>query len=120
VLKDGQGGAEKPWLAVILDDDSRAVTGYTLFFGSPSAIQTALALRQEIWRKGRPGQQLCGIPEDRASLRPQVGRRYSATLSARCQNARPASVSVSAINHNTRAMAAFEIMSSGGFVFHLS
>jgi putative transposase len=63
VLKDGQGGAEKPWLTVILDDYSRAVAGYTLFFGSPSAIQTALALRQAIWRKGRPGWQVCGIPE---------------------------------------------------------
>ncbi len=40
-----------------------AVAGYALFFGSPSAIQTALALRQAIWRKGRPGWQACGIPE---------------------------------------------------------
>lgn len=63
VLKDGQGGAEKPWLTVILDDSSPAVAGYPLFFGSPSAIQTALALRQAIWRKGRPGWQVCGIPE---------------------------------------------------------
>src|SRR4051794_4169671 len=61
-LKDGQGGPEKPWLTVILDDYSRAVAGYALFFGSPSAIQTALALRQAIWRKGRPGWQVCGIP----------------------------------------------------------
>ena len=29
---------------------------------APSAIQTALALRQAIWRKGRPGWQVCGIP----------------------------------------------------------
>lgn len=63
VLKDGQGGPGKPWLTVILDDYSRAVAGYTLFFGSPSAIQTALALRHAIWRKGRPGWQVCGIPE---------------------------------------------------------
>jgi putative transposase len=62
VLKDGRGRPEKPWLTVILDDYSRAVAGYTLFFGSPSAIQTALALRQAIWRKGRPGWQVCGIP----------------------------------------------------------
>lgn len=63
VLRDGQGGHEKPWLTVILDDYSRAVAGYTLFFGSPSAIQTALALRQAVWRKGRSGWQICGIPE---------------------------------------------------------
>jgi putative transposase len=62
VLKVGQGGPEKPWLTVILDDYSRAVAGYALFFGGPSAIQTALALRQAIWRKGRSGWQVCGIP----------------------------------------------------------
>ena len=39
-----------------------AVAGYALSFSSPSAIQTALALRQAIWRKGRPGWQVCGIP----------------------------------------------------------
>jgi putative transposase len=63
LLKGGQGGPGKPWLTVILDDYSRAVAGFALFFGSPSAIQTALALRQAIWRKGRPGWQVCGIPE---------------------------------------------------------
>src|SRR4051794_35952406 len=61
-LKDKRGRPEKPWLTIILDDYSRAVAGYALFFGSPSAIQTALALRQAIWRKGRPGWQVCGIP----------------------------------------------------------
>ncbi|MBV8431439.1 MAG: transposase, partial [Solirubrobacterales bacterium] len=30
---------------------------------APSAIQTALALHQAIWRKARPGWQICGIPE---------------------------------------------------------
>jgi putative transposase len=62
VLKDGPGQPQKPWLTIILDDYSRAVAGYALFFGSPSAIQTALALRQAIWRKARPGWQVCGIP----------------------------------------------------------
>ena len=50
----------------------------------------------------------------------RVIRHYFPTLSAPCQNARPASVSVSAINHSTRAMAAFEIMSAGGFAFQFS
>ena len=62
-LKDDRGRPRKPWLTVILDDYSRAVAGYALFFAAPSAIQTALALRQAIWRKGRPGWQVCGIPE---------------------------------------------------------
>jgi putative transposase len=61
-LKDGRGRPEKPWLTIILDDYSRAVAGYALSFTDPSAIHTALALRQAIWRKGRPGWQVCGIP----------------------------------------------------------
>ncbi len=61
-LNDGRGQPEKPWLTIILDDYSRAVAGYALSFSAPSAIHTALALRQAIWRKGRPGWQVCGIP----------------------------------------------------------
>ncbi len=61
-LKDGRGQPEKPWLTIILDDYSRAVAGYALSFSAPSAIHTALALRQAIWRKGRPGWQVCGLP----------------------------------------------------------
>ena len=34
-----------------------------LSFSAPSAIQTALALRQAIWRKAQPGWHVCGIPE---------------------------------------------------------
>ena len=62
-LKDELGQPKKPWLTIVLDDYSRAVAGYFLTFSSPSAIQTALALRQSIWRKSRPGWQVCGIPE---------------------------------------------------------
>lgn len=62
-LKDERGQPRKPWLTIILDDYSRAIAGYALTFSAPSAIQTALALRQAIWRKGRPGWQVCGIPE---------------------------------------------------------
>jgi putative transposase len=61
-LKDDRGQPRKPWLTIILDDYSRAAAGYALFFAAPSAIQTALALRQAIWRKARPGWQVCGIP----------------------------------------------------------
>jgi putative transposase len=62
-LKDERGRPRKPWLTIVLDDYSRAVAGYALYFAAPSAIQTALALRQAIWRKARPGWQICGIPE---------------------------------------------------------
>lgn len=43
---DPTGKARRPWLTVILDDYSRAVAGYLLGFQAPSALQTALALRQ--------------------------------------------------------------------------
>lgn len=61
-VTDGSGKPRKPWLTVVLDDHSRAIAGYCLFFGAPSAIQTALALRQAIWRKAQPGWHVCGIP----------------------------------------------------------
>jgi putative transposase len=55
LVKDERGKARRPWLTIILDDYSRAVAGYMLSFARPSAIQTALALRQAIWRKPQPG-----------------------------------------------------------------
>ncbi len=57
---DGQPG--RPWLSVIIDDFSRAVAGFFLSFHSPSALQTALALRQAIWRKSDPHWIAFGIP----------------------------------------------------------
>ena len=53
----------KPWLTAILDDYSRAVAGYFLSFESPCSLNTALALRQAIWRKEGPRWKVCGIPE---------------------------------------------------------
>ena len=48
---------------MVLDDHSRAVAGYGLVLTAPTAMQTALALRQAIWRKAEPRWQVCGIPE---------------------------------------------------------
>jgi putative transposase len=59
---DEQGKPTKPWLTIIFDDYSRAVTGYHLGFASPSTQQTALTLHQAIWRKADPRWHLCGIP----------------------------------------------------------
>ena len=58
---DGQ--PRKPWLTIVLDDYSRAVAGYLLSFSAPSAIETALALRQAIWRKAHARWHVCGIPQ---------------------------------------------------------
>jgi putative transposase len=63
LLKYEKGRGRKPWLTIVLDDYSRAVAGYLLSFSAPSAIQTALALRQAIWRKAQAGWHVCGIPQ---------------------------------------------------------
>jgi len=73
---DESGRAVRPWLTVILDDHSRAVAGYTVFLGSPTAVQTALALRQAIWRKADPRWPVCGIP---ATLYSDQGADFTST-----------------------------------------
>lgn len=45
------GPSACPWLTIIEDDHSRAIAGYGLNLGAPSALTTALAFRQAIWRK---------------------------------------------------------------------
>jgi putative transposase len=56
------GERDRPWLTIIIDDYSRAVAGFFFSFNSPSALQTALALRQAIWRKTNPHWIVFGIP----------------------------------------------------------
>jgi putative transposase len=62
VQRESENPAQ-PWLTVILDDYSLAVARCFLFFEAPSAAQTALALRQAIWRKDDPRWHVCGIPD---------------------------------------------------------
>ena len=62
-LLDAKGQVCRPWLTLIVDDYSRAIVGYYLCAGAPSAINTALAFRQAIWRKADPEWPACGIPE---------------------------------------------------------
>ncbi len=62
-ILDAKGTQVRPWLTVVLDDYSRAVAGYTLFLGAPSAEQTALALHQAVNAKTNPGWPVCGLPE---------------------------------------------------------
>lgn len=45
----------RPWLTVILDDHFPGRRRVHVFLGSPSAMQTALALRPAVWRKADPG-----------------------------------------------------------------
>ncbi len=62
-ILDERSEPARPWLTIVLDDYSRAVAGYALSLHAPSSIQTALALRQAIWRKGEAHWSVCGIPE---------------------------------------------------------
>jgi putative transposase len=62
LVLDERGRSARPWLTIVLGDYSRAVAGYALSLHDPSSIQTALALRQAIWRKGDVHWSVCGIP----------------------------------------------------------
>jgi putative transposase len=62
LILDANGKPARPWLTIVQDDYSRAVAGYCVFLGAPSALQTSLALRQAIWRKTDPDWPVCGIP----------------------------------------------------------
>lgn len=61
-LLDERGIPARPWLTVIIDDYSRAIASYFLSFQHLSALHTALALRQAIWRKSEDHWHICGIP----------------------------------------------------------
>jgi putative transposase len=63
MVLDTKGEAVRPWLTIILDDYSRAIAGYTVFLEAPTALQTALALRQAIWNKQNAAWPVCGIPD---------------------------------------------------------
>ena len=63
LVLDDAGTPVRPWLTVIVDDHSRAIAGYFLSLDAPSALNTALALRQAIWRKPNPEWIVSGIPE---------------------------------------------------------
>ena len=63
LIAGADGKPDRPWLTTVLDDYSRAICGYTVFTGAPSALNTALALRHAIWRKTDPAWALCGLPD---------------------------------------------------------
>ena len=63
LILDVNGKQARPWLTTVIDDHSRAVAGYMVFLGAPSALNTSLALRQAIWRKARPDWHVCGVPD---------------------------------------------------------
>lgn len=62
-VRDERGTPVRPWLTVIIDDYSRAIAAYRLSLSVPTALNTALALRDAIGRKSDPRWHVCGIPE---------------------------------------------------------
>lgn len=60
---DDKGLESRPWLTIIIDDYSRAISGYYLYFEHPTALQTALTLREAIWYKTDSKWIICGIPD---------------------------------------------------------
>lgn len=62
-VRDEADQPAHPWFTVVLDDDSRAVAGFRVGVEPPSALRTALTLRQAIWPKGDAHWPLCGIPD---------------------------------------------------------
>ena len=63
LILDQRSKPARPWLTAVIDDHSRAVAGYMTYLGAPSALNTSLALRQAIWRKGDAAWAVCGIPD---------------------------------------------------------
>jgi len=63
LVLDERGNPARPWLTVVLDDCSRAVCGYTVFLGAPSALNLSLALRQAIRPTADSGWVASGLPE---------------------------------------------------------
>src|SRR5882724_970296 len=62
-LKNERGRVQMPLLTAIEDDYSRELAGYRLGWGAPSALQTALTLRDAIRVKADPRWLIHGIPE---------------------------------------------------------
>ncbi len=60
---DEEGQPVRPWLTVILDDYSRAIAGFRLTLCAPTALHSALTLRQAILRKEQAHWQIHGIPK---------------------------------------------------------
>lgn len=60
---DADGTLGRPWLTLIVDDLSRAVAGYSVFLGAPSALNLSLAMRQAIRPKSTSTWMVHGLPD---------------------------------------------------------
>ncbi len=62
-VRGDDGQPFQPWLTAVEDDYSRAIAGWRLSLDPPTALHTALALRDAIGRSADPRTQVCGIPD---------------------------------------------------------
>src|SRR4051794_262544 len=53
-IVDDRGQPARPWLTIIIDDYSRVIASFRVGLEVPTALGTALTLRQAIWRKADP------------------------------------------------------------------
>jgi putative transposase len=63
LVLDSNLSPARPWLTTVLDDYSRAICGYMVFLGAPSAMNTGLTLREAIRPKAGARWPMCGIPD---------------------------------------------------------
>jgi putative transposase len=60
---DEDGQAVRPWLTVVLDDYSRAIAGYRVTVSAPTALHSALTLRQAMLPKEHVQWPVYGVPQ---------------------------------------------------------
>lgn len=62
-VRGDDGQPIQPWLTAVEDDYSRAIAGWRLSLDPPTALHTALALRDALGRGVDPRTRVCGIPD---------------------------------------------------------
>ena len=67
MVLDETGRPARPWLTVILDDHSRAIAGYTVFLGDPTAAADRAGVAAGDLAQDRPGWPVCGVPAGRCT-----------------------------------------------------
>ncbi|MCU1508955.1 MAG: Mu transposase/integrase [Glaciihabitans sp.] len=63
MILDDRQQPVRPWLTIVLDDYSRAITGYALGVSAPTAEHSALAFHQVVARKRNPKWVVSGLPD---------------------------------------------------------
>src|ERR1700722_13730599 len=65
-ILDASGKIVRPWLTTVFDNHSRALAGYFVFLGAPSALQTSLCPARGDLAQSRPD--MAGLWDSRCPL----------------------------------------------------